>query len=111
MFWSNLGSIKGAMSLAPPHLPLLPVFRPVLDHLLCHLLEVAEAGQQGGLPRGAAVHGFGGVLGKGGVEGVRVPALEKYQVLSLGWALFQREIHAVFSGTHSKDLMFLDVPL
>lgn len=50
------------------------------------------------------MHGLGGVLGKGGVEGVRVPALEKYQVLSLGWVLFQREIHAVFSGHSLKGL-------
>ena len=65
---------------------------------------MAEAGQQRGLLRGAAAHGLGGVLGKGGVEGVRVPALEKYQVLSLCGVLFQREIHAVFSGHLLKGL-------
>ena len=61
----------------------------------------------GGFLRGLAVQGLGGVLGKGGVEGVRVLGLEENQVAAIGGILFQRKVHTVFFGNVFKGLDIL----
>ncbi len=70
---------------------------------------MGELRQQGRPLRGLAVHGFGGVLGKGGVEGVRVLGLEKTRYLPLAVSFFNAKSTPYFFATCSKDLIFLSV--
>ena len=84
--------------------PFIPIFCRIQRHVLNNLLEVGKPLPHGGFLRSLALHGFGGVLRKGGVERIGIPGLEKDEVSAVGVVLFQRKVHAVFYRNVFKGL-------
>ena len=84
--------------------PFIPIFCRIQRHILDNFLKVGKPLSHGRFLRSFALHGFGGVLRKGGIERVGIPGLEKDEVSAVGAVLFQRKVPAVFLRNVFKGL-------